>query len=123
MVSMAFTDFVEALGRLACFKPLPTEAQIVAAQQALGDDDYPSSAFNCADFFDALEQTKRGLGLQAFNMEHCCDWQLEETERGRPLAESIELVCQLLIGRLDTTGDRVITKRDWKYRGVGGAGK
>lgn len=89
-------------------------------RQSIGEDDDPSSVFNCASFFGALEQTKRSQSLEMFNKENRRDWQIEETARGRPLSESIELVCQLLIGRLDTDGDRMITKKDWKNHPAGG---
>ena len=54
--------------------------------------------------------------LHKFNRAHERDWELDETSEGRPLAASIELVCQLLIGRIDRDGDGQVTRKDWKLR-------
>jgi hypothetical protein len=71
---------------------------------------------NCARFFDVLWATQGDHGVIEFNQSHELDWRVEETSRGRPLPETIELVIQLLIWRLDRDGDGKISRKDWKYR-------
>lgn len=71
---------------------------------------------NCSRFFDVLWEHFGDNGVNEFNRTHELDWRVEETIQGRPLPETIELVCQLLIGRIDRDGDGKITQKDWQYR-------
>jgi len=108
---MTFVDFLEALGRIAVFKPLPTQADYDLLYAQTGVE-----IQNCSHFFDVLWQHFGDHGVAEFNRSHELDWQVAETSAGRPLPETISLVCELLIGRIDRDGDGKITSKDWKYR-------
>jgi len=134
MINMTFVDFLEGLGRIAVFKPLPNSAayreleKVTAGrEERAAADSQPSPIESCSQFFDQLWANGGEYALAKFNRAHERDWQLDESAQGRPLADSIELVCQLLIGRIDRNGDGKISRKDWKLRpdspqkgGVGG---
>jgi len=111
LVQMTFVDFLEALGRIAVFKPLPTLRDFAKLELHTG-----VVIENCARFFDVLWATQGDHGIIEFNESHELDWRVEETNKGRPLPETIELVVQLLIARIDRDGDGKISRKDWKYR-------
>jgi len=117
MVNMTFVDFLEALGRIAVFKPLPTQEDYLEVyKQTEGAVEIE----DCAKFFDHLVVSGGDFAVFKFNEAHDRDWQVDETLAGRPLPESYGLVCQLIIGRLDRDGDGQISRKDWKFRRASG---
>jgi hypothetical protein len=108
---MTFVDFLEALGRIAVFKPLPTQQDYDALYAQTGVE-----ISNCARYLDVLWQHGGDHAVHEFNRTHQLDWSVQETSGGRPLHATIELVIELLIGRIDRDGDGKITKRDWGFR-------
>jgi hypothetical protein len=123
MTHMTFVDFLEALGRIAVFKPLPDKTAYADVAKALEAKEKSTSGEtttvvikDCAQFFAGLTTLGGEHQINKFNAQHERDWQLDETREGRPLPDSIELVCQLLIGRIDRDGDGQISRKDWKLR-------
>lgn len=114
MLHLTFEDFVEALARITTFKPLPTQRDFDELSARSG-----ARVDNCAEFFDALHREGGKAALAAFNDAHEVDWAEAETERGRPLAETLELVLDLVIRRLDQNNDRKLTAVDWVGKKMG----
>ncbi|KAJ1640538.1 hypothetical protein T492DRAFT_832053 [Pavlovales sp. CCMP2436] len=95
---MTFLDFCEALARVTTFKYFPTDAEIRA-----------KGVTDTAAFFDKL--VKDGE-MKQFALTRRVDT-VEEQKEGRPLEEVLSKCLDVIVRRLDRTGDGLITKRDF----------
>lgn len=110
LTELTFVDFLEALCRIALFKPLPTQRDYAELGAQTGTD-----VRDCAHFFSELHALGGEIDVAEWAGAHEPDWRVEETRAGRPLPETAELLCQLVVGRLDRDGDGKLSGADWKY--------
>ncbi len=112
LASATYVDFVEALGRLCTFKPLPSRALLAQ---------YGASSAH--EFYAAMEAGEH-LGSVLVKTGHLAPVSWEEQEScAEPLDEPLGVLIELLLDRLDTDADGTVTRREMEAKRMAMAGK
>ena len=100
LVHMTYFDFCEALARITTLKPLPTRTHLVQC--------------NAATVGKFYMQAMAGLHA-GVKMCRKPRWQEDEVSEASN-KEPLEILISLIIERLDTNGDGIVSRNDLKER-------